>query len=229
MNSQAVSGDPPPELRGRDIWVSFGGAVALQDVTISLHSDEAVAVLGRNGAGKTTLLRTLVGLIKPERGRVERRCQELRGARDAVNSGIRFVPESANVFADMLVVENLFSAVPWLRRRDREMRVAEVIGLLPVLAPLLKRRAGQLSGGERQALAVGRAVMAKPEVLVLDEPTLGLAPRLAEGLMDVLRGLRSQGGMAILIAEQSSALTSVLCDRSISLDVGRVVLGDADV
>lgn len=215
--------EEPPELSGHGLAVSYGGAVALQDVNIDLRKAEALAVLGRNGAGKTTLLRTLVGLVRPDRGRVTRRGVELRSVAQSVASRVRFVPESGNVFTDLSVLENLHTGALRVPRSAREARVEAVLALLPVLEPLRKRQGGQLSGGERQALAVGRAVMAQPEVLVLDEPTLGLAPRLAEGLMDVLSGLQQETGIAIIIAEQSAVLTRRLCRRSVTLDVGRVV------
>ncbi len=226
MIDQPAAGDVPEELSGQGLCVSFAGAIALQDVSLSVRKGESVAVLGRNGAGKTTLVRTLVGLVKPDSGRVLRRGTEIRRVADSVASGVRFVPESGNVFTDLTVMENLYSAAPWDARGPRDRRARDVLTLLPVLERLRKRKAGQLSGGERQALAVGRAMMARPQVLVLDEPTLGLAPRLAEGLMDVLASVQHDTGVAIVIAEQSAALTQLLCTRFVALDVGRVVAAE---
>lgn len=223
---QPPANDAPEELSGQGLYVSFAGAVALQDVSLSVREGESVAVLGRNGAGKTTLVRTLVGLVKPDSGRVQRRGTEIKRVADSVASGVRFVPESGNVFADLTVMENLYSAAPWQARGLRDQRVSEVLTLLPVLERLRKRKAGQLSGGERQALAVGRAMMARPKVLVLDEPTLGLAPRLAEGLMDVLARVQHETKVAIVIAEQSPTLTQLLCRRFVVLEVGRVVVAE---
>ncbi len=223
---QPPADNAPEELSGQGLCVSFAGAVALQDVSLSVRHGESVAVLGRNGAGKTTLVRTLVGLVKPDAGRVLRKGAEIKRVSDSVASGVRFVPESGNVFPDLTVMENLHSAAPWQARGPRDQRVGDVLALLPVLERLTKRKAGQLSGGERQALAVGRAMMARPQVLVLDEPTLGLAPRLAEGLMDVLAKVQGDTGVAIVIAEQSAALTQLLCRRFVALEVGRVVAAE---
>lgn len=223
MRDQPAEGVAPEELSGQGLCVSFAGAVALQDVSLAVHRGESVAVLGRNGAGKTTLARTLVGLVRPDSGRVLRKGIEIKGVSDSVAAGVRFVPESGNVFSDLSVMENLYSAAPWQARDLRDQRVGDVLELLPVLERLRKRKAGELSGGERQALAVGRAMMVRPQVLVLDEPTLGLAPRLAEGLMDVLAEVQHDTGVAIVIAEQSAALTKRLCRHFLSLEVGRVV------
>ena len=223
---QPRADDASEELSGQGLCVAFAGAVALQNVTLSVRHGESVAVLGRNGAGKTTLVRTLVGLVKPDSGRVLRKGTEIKRAADSVASGVRFVPESGNVFPDLTVMENLYSAAPWQAKGPREQRVGDVLALLSVLERLKKRKAGQLSGGERQALAIGRALMARPQVLVLDEPTLGLAPRLAEGLMDVLARVQHDTGVAIVIAEQSAALTQMLCRHFVALDVGRVVAAE---
>jgi branched-chain amino acid transport system ATP-binding protein len=215
-------------LSTRGLTVRLDGAIALRDVDIDIPDGAMTAVLGRNGAGKTTLLRTLAGLIRPTSGQVCYDGEPAPGRAWRVTAlGVRFIPESGNVFADLTGHENLASAVPWLAPHARAQRIRAVVDQLPVLAQLLDRPAGQLSGGQRQFLAIARALTARPRVLLLDEPTLGLAPTLAASLVRTLREVTASQRATIVIAEQNETVVAGVTDHVIRLDTGQVTGGGA--
>ena len=208
------------------LTAGYGAAPVLHDVHLTVAPGEIVAVLGANGAGKTTLLRTLSGLVKATRGRIVFDGQDLRSTRveRMVRLGIAHVPEGRGVVTELTVDENLRLGGLWRRdRADAKVALDEVYELFP---PLAKRRsfAGhQLSGGERQMLALGRALVGRPKLLLLDEPSLGLAPKVTGQIMALLRDLRERTGLAVLLVEQNVRSALSIADEGVVLSLGRVV------
>jgi branched-chain amino acid transport system ATP-binding protein len=210
------------ELRG--VTAGYGAFTALWDVALTVTAGEAVAVVGPNGAGKTTLLRAISGLIAPRAGRVTFEGAELAGhpAYDVVARGIAHVPEGRRLFPQLTVAENLKMGafLPAARARYRE-GLERVYTLFPVLAERQLQRAGSLSGGEQQMLAVGRALMSRPKLILLDEPSMGLAPVMVLRLFDLIRRVREEG-YTILVVEQNVRQVLKLVDRAYLLEVGRI-------
>jgi branched-chain amino acid transport system ATP-binding protein len=199
------------------------GEDVVHEVSFSVAGGEVIAVIGSNGAGKTTLFRTMCGLRRPSRGTVTFDGEVITGRRahHIARRGLAYVPAERHLFPQMAVTENLdLGAYP---NRPRAERRALVFELFPRLAERRRQRAGTMSGGEQQMLAVGRALMADPRVLVLDEPTTGLAPRLAAEAYDALAALRG-GGLTIVVAEQQVPLALDLADRGYVLENGRIQL-----
>jgi branched-chain amino acid transport system ATP-binding protein len=206
------------------VTAGYGAFTALWDVSLRVATGEAVAVVGPNGAGKTTLLRVISGLIAPRSGSVRFEDAELasRPAYDVVARGIAHVPEGRRLFPQLTVVENLKMGayLPSARARFHES-VERVYALFPVLAERHDQRAGSLSGGEQQMLAVGRALMSRPKLILLDEPSMGLAPVLVLRLFDLIRRVREEG-YTILVVEQNVRQVLKLADRAYLLEVGRI-------
>ena len=211
-------------LTATGLYVYYGRAMALADVSLSAPAGQATAVLGYNGSGKTSLLRAIGGLLTPVKGTV---CWDREPipatAFRAANGWLRLVPESGNVFAELSVEDNLKAGTLGLGRAERDERIKWILAEFPVLGPLLRRRAGQLSGGQRQSLAVARAVIARPRLLLLDEPTLGLSPKAGSDLLATIGRLTSQLTMTVLLAEQNVSLAMEVCDSGWWLDAGRIV------
>ncbi len=207
-----------------DVTAGYGAFTALWEVTLRVEIGEAVAVVGPNGAGKTTLLRVISGLIAPRQGRIAFEGAELAGhpAYDVVAHGIAHVPEGRRLFPQLTVAENLKMGafLPSARSRFRES-LERVYTLFPVLAERQTQRAGSLSGGEQQMLAVGRALMSRPKLILLDEPSMGLAPVMVLRLFDLIRRVREEG-YTILVVEQNVRQVLKLVDRAYLLEVGRV-------
>lgn len=203
----------------------YGNVEALHATNLTVHHGELVAVLGPNGAGKSTLLRAIMGLT-PGTGRVRLDGEELRrdDARAVASRGVILVPEGRGIFGPMSVRENLDLGAFMLGRRRAEIaeRLDRVFGLFPRLRERQRQIAGSLSGGEQQMLAIGRALMAGPRLLLLDEPSLGLAPRLAAEILSALGGL-NQAGMGILLVEQRAPLVLELAKRIYLMALGSVV------
>lgn len=191
----------------RDLVVRYGPAVALDSVSLSVSAGEMVALIGPNGAGKSTLVNTLSGILKPASGTV------------AVQGRLAHVPEGRQVFGDLTVEDNLRLG----GRRYRERDTGAVHAILPRLAELRHRRAGTLSGGEQQMVAVGRALMSRPDVLAVDELSLGLAPLVVADLVRHLKQLNEERGLAVLLIEQNARLALDLCSRAYVLEAGRIV------
>jgi branched-chain amino acid transport system ATP-binding protein len=199
------------------------GERVIDGIDLEVRTGEAVAIIGSNGAGKTTLFRAIAGLLSPMAGRVVLDGRDLtrRPAHRIARAGIAYVPAERHLFASMTLRSNLhLGAYP--RRPDRET-VELVYSLLPRLQERQRQQAGTLSGGEQQMLAVGRALMARPLLLMLDEPTTGLAPKIARAAFEALEGLKS-GGMTLLIAEQQVPLALSVADRGYVLENGRISL-----
>jgi len=221
-------------LAVHDLHVSYAGAgPALRGVSLEVADRGVTAVLGSNGAGKTTLLRALSGTLRSQRGTITRGTIEFAGrnlagahAADIARSGLVQVPEGRRVFGTLTVEENLRAG--GLAARDKHAARARVDELFPILRERRSQRAALLSGGEQQMLAIGRALMASPRVLLLDEPSLGLAPRIVEQLAEVIREINRQG-VTVVLVEQNAAMALSVAERAVVLEVGEVALeGAAD-
>ncbi|WP_372399471.1 ABC transporter ATP-binding protein [Azospirillum sp. HJ39] len=206
----------------RGLSAGYAGSLALDDVSLTLASGETVALLGANGAGKSTLLKALLGLV-PARGELRFDGGDLAGlATEArVRRGIGYVPEGRRVFPGMSVRDNL-EVAGLAAARDRAQDVERVFALFPDLARKSGEGAWRLSGGQQQMLSLGRALMGRPRLLLLDEPSLGLSPKLADEVFAAVRRIAS-GGTAVLLAEQSAARALSIAPRAILLRLGRVV------
>ncbi|MFC4114439.1 ABC transporter ATP-binding protein [Nonomuraea zeae] len=218
------------ELTVDDLVVDYGPVRALDGVSMRVPSGSVVAVLGANGAGKTTLLRAVSGTLRFQRGRVARGEIAVAGTRvdgvpaaAVVRRGVTHVPEGRRVFARMTVEENLRAGGLGTPRRAAARARGRVRELFPVLAERAHQRAGLLSGGEQQMLAIGRALMAEPSVLLLDEPTLGLAPQMAARIAATIRAI-NEAGTSVLLVEQNVATALSLASYAYVLEVGSVAL-----
>ncbi|SCF21453.1 ABC transporter ATP-binding protein [Micromonospora mirobrigensis] len=205
----------------------YGPVPVLRDVTFEVPTGTVTAILGANGAGKTTLLRTLSGLLRPTTGRVRFDGEDLRGVpvERLVRRGLAHVPEGRGVVAELTVEENLRLGGLWRRdRADARRAQDEVYQLFDPLARRRRHAGHQLSGGERQMLALGRALIARPRLLLLDEPSLGLAPRVSGQIMTLLRQLCDGSGLTVLLVEQNVRSALGIADQGVVMSLGRVVM-----
>jgi branched-chain amino acid transport system ATP-binding protein len=205
----------------------YGAVRAVDEITMRVEPGAITAVLGANGAGKTTLLRTISGLTRPKSGRIVMNGKDITRvpAERTVRDGLAHVPEGGGVIRELTVAENLRLGALWRRdRADRATALGEVLELFPPLEPRMSRPASTLSGGERQMLAIGRALMSRPTLLLLDEPSLGLAPMITARIMRVLRDLRTDTGLTVLLVEQNARSALSIADRGIVLSLGQVVM-----
>jgi branched-chain amino acid transport system ATP-binding protein len=218
-----------------DLVVRYGPAVALDGVSLTLGAGERVALIGANGAGKSSLLNAVCGVVRPAEGTVRVAGDDVTGRtpNHVVRRGLTQVPEGRQVFPNLLLgafgasfrTEIATSTLRYLRRRARAReRLERVYTLLPKLHELRDRPAGRTSGGEQQMVAIGRALMAEPRALAIDELSLGLAPMIVEQLVEFLHRLNDEEHVAILLVEQNALLAFDLCERAYVLETGRVVL-----
>lgn len=218
-------------LKIEDINVYYGNIQALKGVSMEINEGEIVTLIGANGAGKSTLLKTISGLLKPKQGKVLFEGDSIGGkaAQAIVKLGISHVPEGRRVFANMTVAENLELGA--YLRKDKvgiHKDMEKVYELFPRLLERIKQQAGTLSGGEQQMLAMGRALMAKPRLLLLDEPSMGLAPLLVKQIFNIIQEI-SESGTTILLVEQNANLALSIADRAYVVETGRIVLsGNAE-
>jgi branched-chain amino acid transport system ATP-binding protein len=219
-------------LEVKDLSSGYGAVPVLREVNLAVPQGTITAVLGANGAGKTTLLRTLTGLVKPTGGSVAFNGTDLRGCKveQYVRRGIAHVPEGRGVVAELTVEDNLRLGGLWRSdRADAKKATDEVYELFEPLARRRRHLGHQLSGGERQMLAVGRALIARPQLLLLDEPSLGLAPKVTAQIMALLRSLRDSTGLTVLLVEQNVRSALSIADQGVVMSLGRVVMTtDAD-
>ena len=206
------------------ITTRYGAITALHEASLEVRAGEIVALVGPNGAGKTTLLNTVAGLLRPATGSVRFEGIDITGSEPAslVRSGLALVPEHRRIFKDLTVEENLRLGGSTASAADRHVRLDEAAELFPVLRSKWTTSAGFLSGGEAQQLAVARALMSNPRLLLLDEPTLGLAPTMVDVVFDLLERLRSQG-RTLLVVEQNATRALALADRAYLLRTGRMI------
>ena len=205
----------------------YGGVMALRDVSIRANPGTITAVLGANGAGKTTLLATISGFVRPRQGRVALNGTELtrRPPEQIVRAGVAHVPEGQAVITELTVEENLRVGGLWRHGpQGRAAALADAYQRFPILATARHRSAGTLSGGERQILVIARALMASPRVLLLDEPSLGLAPRIVAQVMSLIQRLRDESGLTVVLVEQNARSALAIADVGVVLNVGRVVV-----
>ncbi|MEE1930523.1 ABC transporter ATP-binding protein [Streptomyces sp. TRM 70351] len=221
----APGGTPVLELRG--LRVFYGAIEALRGIDLTVHEGEVVALLGANGAGKSTTLRAASGMLAPRSGEVRLRGERIDGIapHDLVHFGIGHVPEGRRVFPRMTVRENLEMGAYRFRSPDRA-DLDRVFTLFPRLKERTSQLGGTLSGGEQQMLAIGRALMGRPELLLLDEPSMGLAPLIVQQIFDILREVNEQG-TTVLLVEQNAAQALQLADRGYVLETGAVTMSDA--
>jgi len=210
-------------LTVENLTTDYGPIRAIDQVSLEVAEGSVTAVLGANGAGKTTLLRTITGLVRPTSGRVVFGGQDITGAavEQVVRRGIAHVPEGRGVIAELTVTENLRLGGLW--RRGQAAPIDEIYELFPRLRERSGQPASTLSGGERQMLSIGRALMARPRALLLDEPSLGLSPRLTAQIVGLVRKLADATGLAVLLVEQNARSALSVADRGVVLSLGRVV------
>jgi len=216
-----------PLLEVREVRVAYQtGVLALQGVSLEVRAGEAIALVGANGAGKTTLLKAIAGLLPLSSGEIRFDGRPIGGmeAPDRVALGIALVPEGRRLFSRLTVAENL--RLGTFRDRDprhRQESLDRVYGLFPVLAERTRQRAGTLSGGEGQMLSIARALMSRPRFLMLDEPSLGIMPRIVDSIMDVLTRLHEAEGLTTLLVEQNVPAALAVAGRGYVLQTGRIV------
>jgi branched-chain amino acid transport system ATP-binding protein len=212
-----------------DLSVSYGAVRALQGVTFQAQDGSVTAVLGANGAGKTTLLRTVSGLVKQRSGTVSYDGEKLTGlsVENIVRLGISHVPEGRGVIEELTVDENLRLGTLWqFNRGQRRSVLDEIYDLFPPLAERRSRMASTLSGGERQMLAIGRALSSKPKLLLLDEPSLGLAPMVTAQIMAMVRRLARETRLTVVLVEQNVRSALSIAEEAVVINLGRVVVAD---
>jgi branched-chain amino acid transport system ATP-binding protein len=221
--------DPALELAALE--VRYGAVAAVRDVSLSVEKGEIVGLIGPNGAGKSTTLHAITGLVPAHAGDVRLGGRSILGRppEAIAHDGVALVPEGRRIFADFSVEENLRLGLAARRRANGRGALTEVYELFPILRDSRRRSAGLLSGGQQQQLAIGRALVARPEVLLLDEPSLGLAPTMVDNVFEALVRIREQG-VTILLVEQRAQRTVALADRTHVLANGelRMTLGPAD-
>ena len=210
----------------KELSVSHGAMPALRGVTFEVPEGKIVAVIGANGAGKTTLLRTVSGLMRPNSGSISWNGNEISGQRpeQIVRSGIAHVSEGKSVIPELTVRENLLLGSLWRKNRDETSKtLANVYKLFPRIEERLSQRADTLSGGERQMLAIGRAMMSKPKLLLLDEPSLGLAPLVVEQIFQTISLLSKEMGLSVVLVEQNAMGALETADFGVVLNLGSLV------
>jgi len=214
-------------LSVRDLEVAYGNIPALHGITIEVEKGEIVTLIGANGAGKTTTLRTISGLLKPRRGEVTFGDRNITARKpDVITAmGVSHVPEGRGIFANLTVEDNLELGAYVRKDKVRQAEYDRVFTLFPVLKERRKQNAGTLSGGEQQMLAISRALMSKPSVLLLDEPSLGLAPQMVQAIFRVVKEINAEG-TTILLVEQNAHMALVTAHRGYVMETGRIVMHD---
>jgi branched-chain amino acid transport system ATP-binding protein len=208
-----------------DVAAGYGAVQVLKGVSVTAPAGTITAVLGANGAGKTTLLRAIDGSVRPRRGRILLSGTNVAGRRpeDVARAGIAHVPEGQGVITELTVAENLQLGLLLRTRADRKAALEEIFQRFAILADRRNRAAGTLSGGERQMLVIARALATAPRVLLLDEPSLGLAPKVVSNVLELIRGLRDDAGLTIVLVEQNARSALAIADTGIVLNLGAVV------
>ena len=208
----------------KDLKVSYGGIEAVKGISFDVRQGEIVTLIGANGAGKSSTLRAISGLVKPSGGSISFEGQDITGKNptDIVKQGVTLVPEGRRIFADLTVLENLRIGA-YLRHDDLKDDIEWVYSLFPRLKERSWQAGGTLSGGEQQMLAVGRALMSRPKLIMMDEPSLGLAPIVVRGIFDIIREINNRGTTTLLI-EQNANMALKVADYGYVLETGRITL-----
>ena len=211
-------------LEIRDLSVSYGGINAVKDIDLDVPEGQIVTLIGANGAGKSTILRTISGLVKTKTGSVTYEGKELLGKSPdyIVSQGVTLVPEGRRVFTDLTVLENLKIGA-YLRKDDIEPDIEYVYSLFPRLKERAWQCAGTLSGGEQQMLAVGRALMSRPKLIMMDEPSLGLAPLVVKSIFDIIKTI-NQKGITVLLIEQNANMALMAAHTAYVLETGSITM-----
>jgi ABC-type branched-subunit amino acid transport system ATPase component len=214
-------------LKVEDITAGYTEVEILHDVHIQVKSDAIVSVIGPNGAGKSTLLKTIFGVLKPKRGKITLKDEDITGLKPdrIARRGISYVPQVDNVFPSLAIQENLEMGA-YIRKDDYSQRLEEVFDLFPILKGRRKQKAGQLSGGQRQMVAMGRALMLDPQVLLLDEPSAGLAPLIVVDIFEKIKEINASG-VAMVIVEQNAREALKMAHHGYVLAMGKNVLDDS--
>lgn len=213
-------------LEVKDLEVYYGVIQAIKGVSFQVNQGEVIALIGANGAGKTTILHTITGLLSPKRGSVMFEGKEITKvpAHKIVSIGMAHVPEGRRVFAELSVYENLkMGAYTRKDKKEIEESLANVYKRFPRLEERKNQMAGTLSGGEQQMLAMGRALMSKPKIILMDEPSMGLSPIMVNEIFDIIRAV-SEGGTTVLLVEQNAKKALGIADRAYVLETGKIVL-----
>jgi branched-chain amino acid transport system ATP-binding protein len=212
-------------LEGRNLHIGYGDAPAVWDVSLDVAAGEIVAVIGPNGAGKTTLINAIAGLLRCRQGELRFDGADMTSVRahDYCSHGIALVPEGRRLFAKMSVEENLeLGCYLPAARAGRDQSLERVYGLFPILRDKRAQPAGELSGGQQQMVAIGRALMARPRIVLFDEPSLGLAPTIVDDMFEIIARVREEGA-AVLLVEQNVLKALDIADRAYVLEQGRIV------
>ncbi len=214
-------------LEVRNVETFYGAVMAIRGVSLEVHDGQIVTILGANGAGKTTLLKTISGVMDPEKGKILLNGEEIQGIEPdrIVRMGIAHVPEGREVFPFLSVEENLRMGA-YTRADDRIGADLEMVfGYFPILKERRNQQAGYLSGGQQQMLAIGRGLMARPKVLLLDEPSLGLSPILVQEIFGIIRRLNSEQGVTMMLVEQNAKVALETAHYGYVMEIGRIVMG----
>ena len=211
-------------LEIKDLQVRYGGIEAVKGISLDVPEGEIVTLIGANGAGKSSTLRTIAGLVKPAAGNIYFKGEDITGkdANEIVTKGITLVPEGRRIFPDMTVLENLKIGA-YLRKDDLTDDLNWVFDLFPRLKERSWQAGGTLSGGEQQMLAVGRALMSRPKLIMMDEPSLGLAPIIVRGIFDIIKEINKQG-VTVLLIEQNANMALKTADLGYVMETGRITL-----
>jgi branched-chain amino acid transport system ATP-binding protein len=218
-----------PILELLNVESGYGPVQALRGVSLAVPEGQIVAVLGANGAGKTTTLKTISGIIEPRKGQVKFRGRDIQGLSPdkIVRAGIVHVPEGREVFPLLSVEDNLRMGAYTRRDADGVARDFEaVFGYFPILRERSKQEAGQLSGGQQQMLAIARALLARPSLILMDEPSLGLSPKLTKDIFDIVLRINRERGVTVLLVEQNAHMALKIADYGFVLETGRIVMED---
>lgn len=212
-------------LEVAELRSGYGESEVIHSASFSAAKGEILAVMGRNGMGKTTLLKSLIGLVKPKSGSIKVDDVEIAGlpSHRRVRSGMAYVPQGRMIFSTMTVLENLVSGA---KGKVSKKTFDEIYGLFPVLAEMRNRKGGNLSGGQQQQLAIGRALITEPKVLILDEPTEGIQPSIIKDIAAALKQVRQLRGISIIVTEQVVSFMMDVCDRVLVMDRGRFIHED---
>ena len=206
----------------QNLNAGYGQSVVVHDLSLSLRQNEILAVMGRNGMGKSTLLKTIIGILPTKSGSIRLGDKEVSklNSYDRVRQGIAYVPQGRQIFPSLTVMENMLTGARTAVARDEW---EEIFSLFPVLRDMRSRKGGNLSGGQQQQLAIARALLTRPKVLVLDEPTEGIQPSIIKDIARALRDIRQLRNLSIIVTEQVVSFMMDVCDRALVIDRGRFV------